>query len=72
MAHPANVFQESRPNDGNESVDLAYCADSSDSDSELEGEEETPNNSASEAFSRPGALNCCKCGGTSPILSPVR
>ena len=72
MTHPANVFQESRPNDGNGSVEMASCADWSESDSELDGEEETPDNSVSEAFSRPGAQNCCKCGGTSPILSPVR
>ena len=54
------------------SVELASSADWIDSDAELDGEEESPNNSVSEAFSRPSALNCCKCGGTSPVLSPVR
>ena len=66
------VFQGSRPKDGNVSVELASSADWIDSDAELDGEEESPNNSASEASSRPSALNCCKCGGTSPVLSPVR
>ena len=57
MAHPAKVFQESRPNDGDESVELASCADWSDSDSDMDGEEESHNNNVSEA---------------SPVLSPVR
>ena len=57
MAHPANVFQESRPNDGDGSVELASCADLSDSDSDMDGEEESHNNNVSEA---------------SPVLSPVR
>ena len=54
------------------SVELASCADWVDSDSELDGEEESPNRSVSEASSRPSALNCCTCGGTFPVLSPVR
>ena len=54
------------------SVELASCADWVDSDSERDGEEESTNRSVSEASSRPSALNCCTCGGTFPVLSPVR
>ena len=57
MWHKIYVFQESRPNDGDGSEELASCADWSDSDSDMDGKEESHNNNVSEA---------------SPVLSPVR